>query len=341
MKKHSGDESDVTQVRGTSPKQKTDHPPGVENSIAKSKPSEPAQDDLSSPLPTERERKIIDDFMKERQETQDFLRRLAASPAEEELLTALIENRVKALRRARWRATIRRMDSWGKILAAIQSSAWRSPERVQEDIADILCAARLISDRTIGIETRKAGESMTTPAKDARKPREKACNRCRPFDAIDLHRIYSREPVALRRFRRVSRRFLKHLEHYQKELVTCEAALFSENVLQAFRSSIATCSSLNKMIEDVIAVEPSRLGTRSLAPDSQSPVNLAASRIISLLRRHGEKAYVSLLTCGHLLAIAWPAIERELEDPNEQEALLNRLRQAHRRSVRPPQKAAR
>jgi len=276
--------------------------------------------------------------MKEWQGTQDFLRRLAASPAEEELLAALIENPVKALRRARWRATIRRVDLWRKILVAIRSSAWKTPERVQEDIADILCAVRLISDRTIGIETRKTEESMTNAAKDARKPREKARNRGRPFDAIDLHRIYSREQIALRRFRRVPGRFLKHLEHYQKELATCEAALFSENVLQAFRSSIATCSSLNKMIEDVIAAKPRRLGTRFLAPDSQSPVNLAASRIISLLRRHGEKAYVSLLTCAHLLAIAWPAIERELEDPNKQEALLNRLRQAHRRSVRPPRK---
>jgi hypothetical protein len=302
--------------------------------------------DPSKALLREREREIIARFEKElRQieeelrETEEYRRRLDASPAEEQLLTALTDNFVKTLRSTRHRRTLRRMDSWPHILAQLQKSDWKPPESIQERVADILCAAQFVSERTIGIQQGNSDKPTGATSGVRSNWREKK-GKPRDLDALDIHRIYKKERSILKGFERKSTQFLKHLETYRGALAEYEARFFSQNVVSGCGTCIAYCKSLERTIQDVMATEPAGHGTRLLAWDSQSPKNRAGTLIIRLLLQHGDTKALAELRCAHLLAIAWPEMRRELSDSKQQAAVLNRLRQAYRRNVRPHSKTA-
>lgn len=335
MKKHSRSEPQSARVQRASTQIGSIGRLDIEKSLASREGSERfSVDDPSKALLTEREREIIARFEKEWRETREYRRRLHTSPAEEQLLTGLTENFVKTLRSGHHRCTLRRMDSWPHILTELRSSDWKPPESIQEPIADILCAAQLVSERTIDIQQRKRDKPTGAARQRLNNWFEKR-GKGRDLDALDLHRIHKKERSILKRFKRTSTLFLKHLETYRSALAEYEARLFSENVLSDCRTCIAYCKSLEKTINDGVKTEPERHGTRLIGWDSQSPKNLAASLVIPLLRDHGDKKHLAELRCAHLLAIVWPEMRRELSDSRQQEALLNRLRQAYLRSVRP------
>lgn len=341
MKKRRRRDSLTRKVHRISGRKKVSSLTGKQEAIASDERSGPSVADPSIPAVTEAEAAIIDRFwdrlQKELLESQAYLRDVNAAAEVGELLAALGADFVRALENDRYLGTLRRMDRWDRILAKIRSSQWETPQCVQESIADILCAADLLSQHTIGVKPRRGRNEPTATTREDHDTEGNREHDSQAFDALDLHRIDAKQRSILRnRLRRPSVRFLKELEAYRSTLTQCAEDLLSENLVWGCRACIAVCDCLERTIKFAMTTEPARHGTRSMGLHSPTPENLAASLIIGLLRPHEAKKSSALPRCAHLLAIVWPEIGREFKDRSKEEALLNRLRSAYLRYVRPP-----